>query len=438
MEVLGFAIAIFLGALIGLQREHHQQHTHIYKFAGIRTFILISLMGALLGFLSNDFFHSKTIILIGFITIILLAILSYLFTYFKYKDTTATTEVSAIFTFLLGVMTVIGYLKEAIILGAVIAIFLTFKQDFHKFAFKIKTKELFAVAEFALIALVVLPLLPRKSFSPLDIPILNKILLSLGISESVLMQLNVFNPFNMWLMVIFVAGISFAGYLLVKFLGTKKGYGLTGFVGGLVSSTAVNLSMAGESKKYKKLVAPLVVAAIIATSTSFIRVLVEVVVINSSLIPLLIIPIGLMGLSGYLLVMALYFKKEPKQKKVQEIKFEQPFSLWPAIKFGIFFAFIIFIAKLASVLAGPSGLYLASLLGGLADMDAIVLTMSSLSGLGQIANSVAVNAIVIAAATNTIIKAGIAWVLGERKYATYISIISLIILVIGLGSLLII
>ncbi len=434
MEVMNFLIAIFLGALIGLQREHDQQKTKIYRFAGIRTFILISIFGALLGYLSQNFFQNNILIFIGLIAIILLSLLSYFFTYSKYKDTTATTEVAAILTFILGVMCTIGYLKIAVVLGAIIAVFITFKKVFHKFAFKIKKPELFAIAQFALISLVVLPLLPNKEFSPLDIPILNEILLSFGISTTLLSQLNVFNPFNIWLMVILVAGISLIGYLLVRFLGTKKGYGLTGFVGGLVSSTAVTLSMSGESKKHKTISSPFVLAAIIATATSFIRVLIEVIVVNSSLLKDLIIPIGLMGLAGFFSIIFLFTKKS-KTHKVKEIKFKQPFALLPALKFGFFFALIIFISKLASVLLGSSGVYAAGILAGIADVDAIVLTMSSLSKLGEITNNVAITTIVLAVASNTIVKSGIAWFFGAKKFATYISIISLIILAIGLGSL---
>ena len=433
MEVLGFLVAIFLGALIGLQREYEQQHTKISRFAGIRTFILITFLGSILGYLSFTF-ENYIFITIGFIAVTLMSLLSYYLAYLKYKDNTATTEVTAILAFMIGVLCTLGFLTYAIIFGILIAVFLTFKEKFHVFAKKMKRKELFAIVKFALIALVILPLLPRQEYSPMDVPILNNILLSMNISPATLQQLSVFNPYNIWLMVILVAGISFLGYVLVKLFGTKKGYGLAGFVGGLISSTAVTLSMAAESKKYKKITSPFVIAVVIASATSFIRILIEVMVINSSLVKMVIIPIGLMGLIGYLSAFVLYIKKDRKQNP-EKIKVSQPFNIMTAIKFGLFFALVIFVAKFAQIIFGQAGLYIASIFSGLADVDAITLTMSSLSKMGQISQRAAVASIILAVSSNTLVKAGMAWFLGEKKFAKYISVIFFLILFFGLGSL---
>ncbi|MBT3398261.1 MgtC/SapB family protein [archaeon] len=437
MEVMGFLVAIMLGALIGLQREYEQYHTQVSRFAGIRTFILISLFGAILGFLSLGVVGNYYLVIVGFIVVSLFALASYFVTFLKYKQNTSTTEITAIIVFILGFMCVAGFLIESVILGILVAAFLTFKKKLHKFANKIKRKELFAVVEFALIALVVLPLLPRRVFSPLDVPILKDVLSSAGLSTAIMQQLNLFNPYNFWLMVILVAGISFLGYILVKTLGAKKGYGLTGLVGGLVSSTAVTLSMAGESKRHKRTVSPFVVAVVIASATSFIRILLEVVVINKDLVGMVALPLGLMGILGYMSAFGLYLRKKRKPKKkekTEEIKFKQPFNIWTALKFGIFFVVIIFVAKIAQILAGSTGIYIASILSGLADVDAITLTMASLSGAGQISSKVAATSIILAASSNTLVKAGMAWFFGEKRFAMYISIIFLIILTVGLGS----
>jgi len=137
-------------------------------------------------------------------------------------------------------------------LAITIAALLTFRERLHLFAKNMKKEELFAIVTFALISLVILPFLPNRNFSPMDVPILRDILIATPLNQTILSQLNVFNFYNIWLMVILVAGISFLGYILVKVLGAKKGYGLTGFVGGLVSSTAVTLSMSKESKEHRK------------------------------------------------------------------------------------------------------------------------------------------------------------------------------------------
>lgn len=435
MEVFNFVIAILLGALIGFQREYQKQHTHKIEFGGIRTFTFVSILGALSGYLFIEFSRNIYIVLLGFASVILLSSISYILSYLNYKDTTATTEIAAILTFIVGFVAYVGPLILAIALGIIITTFLTFKEKLHFYAKKIEKKELLAVVKFSLISLVILPFLPNKNYSPLDIPFLNKILSSTSINQNILSQLDVFNLYHIWWMIILVAGISFLGYILVKFLGAKKGYGLTGLVGGLVSSTAVTLSMSKESKVHRKIIIPFVLAVVVASSTSFIRMILEVVIVNNSLTNQIIIPLGIMGVLGYVFAFALWLRKD-KSKKVKEIKFTQPFALGPAIKFGLFFALIIFIARLAYLVAGSLGLYFTGLLSGLADVDAITLTMSSLSASGQIASKVAITTIILAAASNTLVKAGITWFLGEKKFAKYITIIFIFILLFGLGSLL--
>jgi len=429
-EVLTFFIAILLGALIGLQREYEQQHTHIKRFAGLRTFIMISLMGAILGYITHKQLDNFLLITAGLISITAFAVISFIITSKKYQITSATTELASIMVYIIGVMCTIGYLIHAVVFAILTAAFLTYKERLHTFAKNIKKQELFAIVEFAIIALVVLPLLPRQNYSPMDVPILKDVLLSTSLNPALLQQLNVFNLYNMWLMVILVAGISFLGYIFVKFFGQKKGYAWTGFIGGLISSTAVTLSMANESKRYKKILAPFVIAVVIATSTSFFRILIEVIVVNNNLLLPLLIPMSLMALSGLILIYALF--KKINKKKVKEIEFKQPFALSPAIKFGLFFVFIIFLSKLMHLIAGTTGIYITSILSGFADVDAITLTMASLSKMGDISVKVAVTSIILAASSNTVIKAGMAYFWGEKKFAKYILIIFGVMLSLGL------
>jgi uncharacterized membrane protein (DUF4010 family) len=432
--VISFLVAIFLGALIGLQREYEQQHSHIFRFAGIRTFILISILGALLGYLSKEVLGNYVLAMIGLVIVLVFAALSYILTYMKYKDNTATTEIASVLVYVIALMCTIGFMELGVFLGILIAVFLTFKKRIHHFPEKIKKKELVSLVEFALISLVILPVLPNKNYAPTDSKTLTSILTSLGISHNLLSQLDVFNLYHVWLMVILVAGIGFLGYILVKFFGTKRGYGLAGFVGGLISSTAVTLSMSEESKKYKKLVNPFVIAVVVASSTSFFRVLLEVSVVNRSLLNGLLFPLLLMGILGYGATFFLYLRKGKKKNK-KSIKLEQPFALMPAIKFGAFFLFIIFLSKLLQVLVGSSGLYLASALSGFADVDAITLTMASLSKMGQISNKVATISIILAASSNILTNGGLAWFFGEKKFAYYVLGIFALILIFGLGSL---
>lgn len=430
-ELWGIVVAIFLGALIGLQREYKQQHIHLKRFAGFRTFILITFFGAILGYLGKSF--DSLLVIIGFVAVIALSLISYVLTYMREKSTSSTTEVAAIMSYILGVMCTVGYVQLAVIFGILIVAFLAFKERFHNFAKSMEKNELMAVVKFALIALVVLPILPNRNFSPLDLPGLGEILVGMGASVDFLGNLDVFNFYHIWLMVIFVAGISFVGYFLSKFVGEKKGYGLLGFIGGLVSSTAVTLSMASESKKAKGTISPFVMATVIATSVMFIRVIFEVAVVNSALLPGVILPMGIMAVAGIVLafLFSKFSRRHKKEADIEKVELKQPFALIPALKFGGFFVLVIFVSRLMQLLFGEIGIYATSVLSGLADVDAIVLTMSSLAKNGGVTSAVATTAIVLAAVTNTLVKGGMAYFLGNKKFGRVVLGILLIVLILG-------
>jgi uncharacterized membrane protein (DUF4010 family) len=268
----------------------------------------------------------------------------------------------------------------------------------------------------------------------MDVPGLRDILLGFNINPTFLSQLDIFNFYHIWLMVVFIAAINFLGYFLIKMIGSKKGYGILGFVGGLVSSTAVTLSMAGESKQYK-VVFPFVLATVIATSVMFVRVIFEVAVVNSSLLTILLMPLGTMALVGFGLAFLFYRRGNKSQKKAKEIEIEQPFALKPALKFGLFFLLVLFVSKITQLAFGQVGIYATSVLSGLADVDAITLSMASLSKSGSVTDFVATTSIILATASNTLVKAGMALMLGNKKFGKIILGIFLAILLVGLSVL---
>jgi uncharacterized membrane protein (DUF4010 family) len=434
-DILGFVVAIFLGALIGLQREYTQQHLQVKSFAGFRTFIFATILGSILGFLGGGI--DSLWVILGFSGILLFAIASYVVIYMNSKRISGTTQIAFVITFILGAMCTTGYVQLAVIFAIVVATFLTFKERLHGLAKKMEAKELVAMVQFALIAFVVLPFLPNKNYSPLDIPGLGSFLTGLGAKTSFLSQLNVLNPHNIWLMVIFIAGINLLGYFLVKFIGSKKGYGLLGFVGGLVSSTAVTLSMAEESKKKKNwnIYRPFFLATLVASAVMFIRVLFEVSVVNNKLLPIVFVPMVVMSIAS-VVVGFLFYKRRNKKNKPEEVQLDQPFALKPALIFGLFFALILFVSKAMQLLFGKVGLYATSVMSGLVDVDAMTLTMSSLAKSGSITPLVATTGIVLAAASNTLVKGGMAYFLGNKKFGRYVIFGFLIVLALGIGVLL--
>lgn len=434
MEVWGFVVAILLGALIGLQREYTKKHFEEKGTAGLRTFTIVALLGAVIGYLSGSITSWMTIV--GFVGIMIFAFVSYYLTYVKTKNISETTQAVFIFTYLIGVMCTTGYLELAIIIGIIITALLAFKDKLHGVAEKMDRKELFAIIKFALIAFVVFPLLPNKNYSPMDIPGLGDLFSGIGINVNVLAQLDVFNPSHIWLMIVLIAGINFVGYFLSKSIGAKKGFGLMGVVGGLVSSTAVTLSMAAQSKKNNSVFKPFLIAVIVAMSIMFIRIIFEVAVVNNSLLPTVFFPLFIMSLIGFGVAFLLYKSKGiKKNEKPQKIELKRPFDFIPALKFGVFFAIVLFVAKIAQLFLGDAGIYLTSILSGLMDVDAITLSMASLSGSGEIGNFVASTAILLAAISNTLVKAGMAFFLGSKKFGRSVVWTSLLILIVGIGAL---
>jgi uncharacterized membrane protein (DUF4010 family) len=431
-SVINIFIAIFIGAMIGLQREYIQQHKKAKNFAGIRTFIFITLLGAILGYLSVNF--NSIWIILGFIFASVMSLLAYFLIYKNSRDVSGTTEVSFVIAYLLGAMATTGHLELAVVFGILTTTFLTLKRTLHAIAKKMDSKELVAMVEFALIAFVVLPFLPNVNYSPADIPGLAQIMNSVGVSTSFLSQIDVFNFHTIWLMVIFIAGINLAGYFLAKIFGSKKGYGITGFIGGIFSSTAVTISMAGESKKIKKWEA-VFIATVIAAGIMFIRVLFEVSILNFHLLPILVIPLLSMTGVSFVIAFIAYKSKSNSKEKLDKVELEQPFALLPALKFGGFFALILFLSKFMQILFGKTGIYLTSFFSGLADVDAITLTMSNLSKMGSVKPLTATTAIIIAVMSNTLVKAGIAYFAGSKKFGRAVLLSLLFIIIFGLGIL---
>lgn len=401
--ILKFLIALALGALIGIERERKKEGA---EFAGVRTFILIAILGTLSAYLSQDFPYFW---MVSFAGLVVLVGLSYLVATRKNDDVGITTEIAAFLTFVLGMLC---FSDEGMLLAPIFAIIITtllaIKPHLHQFAHRVSEKELINTLKFLIIAFVILPLLPDEVMGPLA----------------------VFNPFQIWLMVVFISAISFTGYILMKFIGPERGLGVTGIVGGLVSSTAVATSMAARVKESGLLMKAAVFATVVASSMMFLRMLFEVSVINPTLLPQLSAPMMVMGVLGIILGIFVWRRTEVRQMDA-DLKLDNPFSLKPALIFGALFLAILFLSKIANIYLGSSGVYLASIISGVADVDAITISMALLAP-DTISNNTAVTAITLAAISNTVFKFLIALFLGTRKFGRNIGIIFLVVILAGL------
>jgi uncharacterized membrane protein (DUF4010 family) len=388
---LAIATAIAVGLLIGLEREQsHPEGSERGGFAGIRTYPIVALVGALASLLEPA---SVWVPLVALAGVVALVGLSYASDLKNGRDHGATTEASVIATYLLGALAAshgaIEPMTTRFLLVAIIAIAITFllsaKTWLHAIAARVSREDFYSTVKFLIVAVIVLPLLPRRALGPLD----------------------AINPFNVGLMVVTISALSFIGYVAMRWLGPKRGALVGAALGGLVSSTAVTVSFSRRAKQTVSLVPIAATAIAIASTIMLVRIVVLVSLVNPSLLGALALPIGGAVLGGVLGGLLVY----RRSKAEHEPTIKNPFELGSAIRFGLVFGAILLATKAAQLYLGDGGVYAAAALAGTTDVDAITLSTARLAGLSPHAAALA---ILIAAASNTIIKSTIALVLGGR------------------------
>ena len=380
---LRFGIALAIGFMIGLQREYAFREKQHDLLAGERTFVLIALVGALAAMIA-DVFESSFAFLGVLLLVGIFSAIAYFIDAWR-GHVGLTTEIAILITVLIGALCYWNYLALAAALGIITTVLLSVKIETDRLVSALTREDIYASLQFAVISLVILPVLPKESNLPPPFDVLS--------------------PFRIWLMVVFISGINFLGYLAIKFVGTERGIGITGLLGGLVSSTGVTLGFSERSNREHSLAKPFALAIMIAWTVMFARVLVEVGVLNLQLLRLVWIPIASAGVVGLLYCVYLHLSQRTTEKDTLE--FSNPFDLVSAIKFGLLYALILLVARSAQLYFGDTGVYISSLLSGLADVDAITISLAQLSDAGTVSMTVAAQSIVIAVIANTIAKGAI-------------------------------
>jgi len=385
-----FGAALAIGFLVGLQREYAHGGPEREISAGERTLALMGLAGCAAALVADELGSPWAFVGV-ILSLGLLIAASYVVTSWR-GDVGLTTEVAAVLTILAGALCYWNYLELAAAIAVATTVLLSLKLETDRLVRHITREDIRATLKFAVITAIVLPLLPRRGFGP--------------------PPLNVLRPYSIWLMVVFISGISFLGYVLIKLVGARRGIGLTGLLGGLASSTAVTLSFSERSHSEADLDRSLGLAVVIAWTTMFPRVLVEVAAVNSSLLWRLWLPMVAAASVGA--AYAAYLHVSQRVDTREDVAFANPFRLGPALKFGLIYAVILLVSRAAQMFLGDLGVYLSSVFGGLADADAITLSMAELSnGTGGLDPGTAARAIVLAAMSNTAAKGGIVLVSGS-------------------------
>jgi uncharacterized membrane protein (DUF4010 family) len=310
------------------------------------------------------------------------------------RDVSLTTSVTALVAYSLGALAGHGELLAASSSAVVLTMLLGFRPELHGLVRAIDREELLATFRLLLISVVMLPVLPNRSYGPWA----------------------AFNPYDIWWMVVLVAAVSYVGYFATRLMGAERGILITGVFGGLASSTVVALSLARRAAHDLREPNLLAAGATIASAIMWPRIFLIVGAIDPELAQRLVIPLvasTIVAIAGALWL-ANRGRKEEKTlaESGEKMTATNPLDLGMAVRFGFILTAIMVAARAASAWAGPSGLLLVAGISGLVDVDAISLSVATMSIHRLAAPDVAVSAILLAAAVNTLLKPAMALLIG--------------------------
>lgn len=442
--ILQLLLAMWLWALVWMERGINEKTKLLSKssisFWDIRTFALLSLLWAMSTWLtmdsSNIFFIAGTLFIIW-----LFIVVYYSYSIYKEKQFGLTTELASIVTFFLWVFVMLGYVQIAIIMSIVLTFLLSSKGFIEKILEKVSREELNNTIKFAVISVVVLPLLPNEKFSISDI--LTYIWYTNPLNNSIV-NLEFLNFYWIWFFVVLMSAISYAWYIMSKVIGEKWSILASWAIGWLVSSTAVAASMSESSKKDLKNTSMYVVSTLLASTIMFVRVIIIVLFFNINMLSSIIYP-SLFMLSGMVLYMV-YFYYSSKNREAsnnsnlsfEEKKYKSPFSIVPALKFASFVLFIKFIAWVWALYKDvwwDYFFYILWVISWLADVDAISQTMAVDAVDWKVWAELAAITIIIAVISNNLVKGSIALKFWEKKFWISVMmwfVVSMIMWIVGM------
>ena len=377
-----------LGALIGLERQWELQAGHPGRrvTAGVRTFALWGLMGTICAYFAKN--GQPLVFVAGLLS---LAAWLAIFLYLRSREKSGagfTTAATGVLTYLLGGLVFAGEQRTALVLAVVTLLLLAGKPSLHRLSQNFTPEDARMALQFLAVTGAILPLVPDQDIGPFG----------------------AFNPRSVWLMVVMVSGVGFAGYIAVRMLGATRGIALTGLAGGLASSTATTLSMSKLSRSRPELSRECTLALILACTVMLWRVEVLVLAVSPALALKILPEFVLMSLPGG--IYSCVWLLSGKSGSGEPGTYKNPLSLRVALQFGLLYAVVVFAVKMATVWFGGTGLVVASFISGLTDLDAISLSLSNLLRDSQIAPGLAAQGVVLAAVANSIMKAGLAAGLG--------------------------
>lgn len=385
-----FATSLGIGLLIGMERERRPDSA-----AGLRTFALVSMLGCLFALLGEKT-GGPWILAVGLLVISGAMVASNFSAQQEEKYRGFTSEAAIIVTYGLGAAIWFGYTTLAVMLAITTTVLLYFKAELRQFSERMTPKDINSILQFAVLSLVILPILPSEDFGPY----------------------NAINPRQIWWMVVLISGLALSGYLALRIIGARHGAALLGIFGGLASSTATTLMFSRHARDHADLVRMAAIVILIAN----VMVMIRLGFVSSVVAPNLVLPIAIVFACGIIpgVAMALYGWKilsAAGNLPMPEVK--NPTELRTAISFGLLYAVVLLASAWLQDIAGNKGLYIVALASGLTDADASVLSTLRMFNLGKIPDSQAVTAVTLALMANLIFKIGVVVSIGGGKLARH-------------------
>ena len=386
--VESFATALSIGLLIGMERERRPEPA-----AGLRTFALVALLGCLFAML-GEHLETHWLFAAGLLAVTAAMISSNFSAVQKKSYRGFTSEAAALVTYCLGAAVWYGFSTLAVMLAIATTVLLYFKTEFRQFSERMTPRDINSILQFAVVSLVILPILPSQDFGPYD----------------------AINPRQIWWMVVLISGLALSGYLALRLFGAQHGAALLGIFGGLASSTATTMMFSRHARDHGDLVRMAAIVILIAN----VMVMIRLGLVSGVVAPDLITPIAIVFACGIVpgVAMALYGWKaliDADDLPMPEVK--NPTELKTAISFGLLYALVLLASAWLQDIAGNSGLYIVALVSGLTDADASVLSTLRMFNLEKVSRGDAVIAVTLALMANLVFKIGLVISIGGGKLA---------------------
>lgn len=414
--VWGLAAALLIGALVGIERERSKALSGNVGIGGVRTFILFSLIGAVSAWLSltlgNGWVFVAAVGAVAALTVAGYVVQARV----KPNAVGLTTETAAIGVCLLGGASTAGFPEAALAVGIAVSAVLAYKEPMHGLVAKLGPDDVSAGVKLLAATFIVLPLLPESAIDPWG----------------------ALKPRSLWTLVILIAALSLVGYVATRALGPRRGTAVTGLSGGLVSSTAITLAFAKQSREEEgRTDDALAGGLLLAWAVMGVRIVVIAAVLHPPLVAPLLLPFGAM--TAVTIGAALLFLRRAKGEEpaaAAPLGLKNPFSLTAAAKFGLLFAVVLVVVAGVERYLPGRGYYLVAALAGLTDVDAITLSMAGLARGGGAPLATAAAALVVAALSNTLVKCGLVVATAGTKLRRSIVLVTAVLVVVGLASIL--